>query len=315
MAPQEICDYILDFLGNPSDIRAWSLVDYSFFTASRRRQFRSITVKETTVDGLLNLVKSPRCTFPPFVQRFEISMIGNLSVWLGKAVECFDLLALTNLTLILFKFYDRSYPRLQEKQPGLFSKLTSLHLMNSQFVSLNYLFGIVRSAPLLEEVSFDGIKLEENAPPSILPTIPPALRTLIVTGAGDTQGDIIGALLQVPNFPPLKEVKFPGISPRHFTIAGQFLRKLGSSLEKLTIGLSGSCVETADQCKSCPSCLPSGLILRCSPSVSCGLFRFDCAYESHFRMHHHDGRDRLPCPSSTRGARSHFAATDSIPPS
>ncbi|KAG6839544.1 hypothetical protein C0991_001714, partial [Blastosporella zonata] len=223
--PRELVDLIIDQLaGDRASLHTCSIVCRSWMARSRYYLFSDILLRGSNCNNILDL-PSPSA-FSAAARRL---MLAEKNI-LPPGIEHFTSVKSFYLTLSNANF------EMVIGIPLLFSKITTFELNQVVFAAFDDVVQLVCSLPRLETFTLFMCPWiqERDAPPAHL-CLPGHLRTLnILSPRFHVFLDWCNAL---DTLPPISSVRFYRISETHIHSIGAIIKRLGSSLQHLTLDL------------------------------------------------------------------------------
>ncbi|KAF5356554.1 hypothetical protein D9758_008235 [Tetrapyrgos nigripes] len=241
--PAEIIDHIVDFLDDDAfTLCNISIVSSQWLPSGRARLFRAAKVNQETFGRFLDLLAHPLSTFSMSVKHINIdgqnqpypeSLRQDVSK-IGERCPNIVSVYLSNLT-----FTDIE-PGHHSSLLNAFPNVTILCLDGITFISVSQMMSIFCGIPLLREGSLinliwdDPSTNEEEGLYSY--KIPSSLRELRLEDC--YKRDVLKCFLRHDPFPPITTLDVGVLSPTDTQVLGEYLMRLGSSLNHFSLGFS-----------------------------------------------------------------------------
>ena len=242
--PQELHDAIVDHChADIPSLASCSAVCRAWLPASRYHIFASVLLHPRNVAGFFLLIRSPFCTFRPYLTALAVEQGPILS---GPAASCeefwfnYGFMSLAGFPSVRFLhithlgLLDRDIStRLTASLRTNFSAVTDLGIKAARFSSFSQLASVIAAFPNIERLSLDGLYVKSRSIPQPDAT-PPLLhlKTLVLTETCVT--GILNWLLAQRQLPPITTLHLTWRdSSKQPAVLNDFCTRLGSNLEHL----------------------------------------------------------------------------------
>ncbi|KAG6889273.1 hypothetical protein C0992_005797 [Termitomyces sp. T32_za158] len=223
--PSELTDLIIDQLADDrAALNSCSLVNKSWVARSQHHLFSDILLTQNNCDDIL--VISPPSPFSSAARRLMLAELNHLP----RGIEHFNSVKSFYLTEA------QAGPDTIARIPALFSKITSFELNQVLFKTFENIIELVCSLPCLEIFTlFMSPWIEDfNTPPAHF-RLPERLHTL--NFVSPRLHIFLEWFNELENLPPISCVRFYGVAESHIHSIGTAIKRLGRTLQHLTLDL------------------------------------------------------------------------------